>query len=58
MSLSRGEVMGFIRGYIHSGKSLDEAKNQFQNWLNIQNDSVATDDEKKSILNDLYSYKG
>lgn len=58
MSLSRGEIAGFLRGYVYSGVTIDEAKSRFKVWLTAQNEAVATDAEKKAILDDLDSYQG
>lgn len=56
MSLSRGQIQGFLLGQIAAGKTPSDAKIAFRQWLGEQNESVATTDEKTAILDDIDSY--
>lgn len=57
MSISRGEISGFLRGQVAAGKTEEEAKKAFQEWLTAQNEAIATKEDKAKILDDLDSYK-
>lgn len=57
MSISRGEITGFLRGQVAAGRSLEDAKTAFSQWLALQNDATATATEKETILGTLESYK-
>lgn len=54
--LARAFIQSYLTAIVKSGRNLDEAKNEFENWLLRQSDAVATSDEKTKIVNDLNSY--
>lgn len=57
MSITRGEISGFLKGQVMAGVDIEAAKKAFKKWLDEQNEAVATKDEKLKILDDLDSYK-
>jgi len=57
MSLSRGEIMGFLRGQVTLGKTEEEAKKAVVDWMIKQSAAIVTKQEREKIESDLGSYK-
>lgn len=56
MSLTRGEIGGFLKAQKYAGKTKEEAIALFKKWLSEQDSATATDREKEMILDDIDGY--
>lgn len=54
--MTRDFVKAFLLGQKHAGKTSDEAKTGFQNWLNDASNTVVSPEDKEKICADIDSY--
>lgn len=54
--LTRDYITGFLASEIRSGATIEQARQNFVEWLFAQDSSMANETEKQAIADDINSY--